>query len=67
MTYWQKKLLSNKNCETATLVPVSLPPEFPVESHPQIQLLLPGKISVALGKDFSPTALHRLLSTLESR
>ena len=67
MTYWQRKLVSNKNSETATLVPVSLPPDFTVESHPQIQLFLPGRISVALGKDFSSAALHRLLCALEAR
>ncbi len=75
--YWQRKLASSLAAEPSTasvLVPIALtssrpsepelhPPSMPVGLH----LLLPGRVTVAIGDSFSAAALDRLLTVLEGR
>jgi len=68
--YWQRKL-SRPSGNTTTLVPVNLPAALMRNSKQQnqaeLQIILPGKMSVAVGDNFSPVTLGRLLSVLENR
>ena len=68
LTYWQKKFARPSSSSATTLVPVSLRTE-PVRKvfYPELQLILPGKISVAVGDNFSPATLSKLLTVLENR
>ena len=70
MTYWQRKL-SRCNNRQATLVPVALSTALVrnSEQHNQagLQIILPGKMSVVVGDNFSPATLSRLLTVLENR
>ena len=69
--YWQKKLSSSPSSNTTTLVPVNLPAALMRNSRQQnqaeLQIILPGKMSVAVGDNFSPATLIRLLTVLENR
>jgi len=55
----------------ATLVPVTLPAALMrnggPHNHAELKILLPGKMSVAVGDNFSPATLNRLLTVLENR
>jgi hypothetical protein len=70
MTYWKRKLSRSNNCQT-TLVPVTLPAALVRKgrehNQAELQIILPGKMSVAVGNDFSPATLRRLLTVLETR
>ena len=70
LTYWKRKL-SRSNNRQATLVPVTLSTALVrnSEQHNQagLQIILPGKMSVAVGDNFSPATLSRLLTVLENR
>ena len=68
--YWRKKL-SKTAGNTVALVPITLQtdPE-PGVGHSDaagLTLVLPGKISIAVGDNFSDTTLNRLLNVLEAR
>jgi len=69
LTYWKQKLSRPSN--KTTLVPVTLSAALirNSEQHNQaeLQIILPGKMSVAVGNNFSPTTLSRLLTVLETR
>jgi hypothetical protein len=69
MTYWKRKLVRS-NSRKASLVPVTLPAALTKNgwhSQEELQIILPGKISVSVGDNFSPATLNRLLSVLENR
>ena len=70
MTYWQRKLAKSNGGKT-TLVPVTLPTALlrngGQHNHAELKILLPGKMSVAVGDNFSPATLNRLLTVLENR
>ena len=70
MTYWQRKLAKSNGGKT-TLVPVTLPTALlrngGQHNHAELKVLLPGKMSVAVGDNFSPATLNRLLTVLENR
>lgn len=70
LTYWNRKL-SSQTSKGATLVPLSLQGGFQRPhtgaEQPQLKILLPGRISVAVGDNFSPETLSRLLTTLTNR
>ena len=70
LTYWHRKL-SKPSSRVTTLVPVTL--QHNIGQTPEqgdqatLKVILPGKMSVEVGDNFSPTTLTRLLTTLESR
>jgi hypothetical protein len=69
MIYWQRKL-SESSCNSLTLVPVALDvfkKNSNVSARTELQLILPGKATIAVGDNFSPATLNRLLSVLENR
>ena len=70
MTYWQRKLFRPNSCK-ATLIPVTLPAALMQNgrehNHSELQIILPGRMSVSVGDNFSPVTLNRLLTVLENR
>lgn len=70
LTYWQRKFSKPENSAT-TLVPVPLATQSrqPAEHSGQagLHIILPGEISIAVGNNFSPVTLSRLLTVLENR
>lgn len=70
LTYWHRKL-SRPSTNTTTLVPVAIRPNIGQNivqpDQAELKIILPGKMSVAVGDNFSPKTLTRLLATLESR
>jgi len=70
LTYWSRRL-SSQNSNRSTLVPVPLLPSIRQDSvqtgSAALKIVLPGKMSVEVGDNFSPATLTRLLATLESR
>jgi len=70
LTYWQRKL-SRRRSNTTTLVPVSLEATAVRNAvqagQTDLQIILPGKMSISVGDNFSPTTLSRLLTVLEGR
>lgn len=71
MTYWIRQQAKTKENPTPTLVPITLPPRpdkasGPDSSRSELHLILPGKISIAVGDNFSAGTLKRLLATLGS-
>ena len=71
MAYWKRKLSRSNNRHQATLVPVTLPAALMRngDQHEQAELriLLPGRMSISVGDNFSPATLMRLLTVLENR
>jgi len=70
LTYWCRKL-SRPNSSEATLVPVTLRynrgHNLVQPARAALKVILPGRLSVEVGDNFSPATLTRLLATLESR
>jgi hypothetical protein len=69
-TYWRNKLSKSSGNEV-TLVPITLRSE-PVHANmhggaADLMIVLPGKLSIAVGQNFSVATLNRLLTLLESR
>ena len=69
LSYWQRKL--SRSSSKATLVPVTLPTELirngGQHDRAELQIILPGKMSVFVGDNFSQDTLGRLLTVLENR
>jgi len=69
LSYWHRKL--SRSSSKATLVPVTLPTELirngGHHDQAELEIILPGKMSVFVGDNFSPTTLGRLLTVLENR
>ena len=70
LAYWQRKF-SQPTSTTTTLVPITLQTDAgqKARQHDQaeLQINLPGKMSIAVGDNFSPATLNRLLTVLEHR
>lgn len=70
MIYWQRKLARSNNGK-ATLVPVTLPASLmrngDQHNQAELRIILPGRMSVAVGDNFSPATLNKLLTVLENR
>jgi hypothetical protein len=68
--YWRKKL-SRTSGNNVALVPITLPAEscrgISYGSAADLTLVLPGKITIAVGDNFSGATLNRLLNLLEAR
>lgn len=67
MGYWHKRL-SRKNSRQS-FIPVKIG-AIRAENHGDeqgLRIIFPGKMSVAVGDNFSPGTLNRLLSVLENR
>jgi len=69
-TYWSKKL-SKPSTQKTTLVPVKLASSLQINAVPErrsvLKVILPNKIAIEVGDDFSPAVLTKLLMTLEGR
>ena len=69
MNYWQRKLSRSNNRQA--LVPVTLPAALMrnegQHNQTELQIILQGKMSVAVGDNFSPATLSRLLTVLENQ
>jgi hypothetical protein len=68
-TYWQRKLAKPSN-NPITLVPVPLPIGIhsgATTDQVPLKILLPGKLAIVVGDNFSDTTLNRLLTLLENR
>lgn len=70
LTYWKRKL-SRPSSNKTTLVPVTLPVALMrnggQHNQAELQIILSEKVSVAVGNNFSPATLSRLLTVLENR
>ncbi len=71
MIYWQRKLASNSSSKETTLVPVSfghkIENNFMQPQGAALKVILPDKISIEVGDNFSAATLTKLLATLEGR
>ena len=67
MSYWHKKLSKEKSQQTFVPVNMALLPNKAHRDESSLKIILPGKMSVAVGDDFSAVTLDRLLTVLESR
>ena len=69
MTYWQRKLSRPSN--RTNLVPVTLPTAFiqhgGQHNEAELRIILPGNLSIAVGDNFSPITLSRVLTVVENR
>lgn len=70
MTYWDRRL-SEPAIQETTLVPVTFTPSIRLNpalaALSTLKVILPNKIAVEVGDDFSATTLTKLLMTLERR
>ena len=67
MSYWHKKLSSENSAQTFVPVKMALIRNEAHRDESSLRVILPGKISVAVGDDFSAATLDRLLTVLENR
>ena len=70
LTYWHRKF-SRPNHNATSLVPVTMKhfmgPNPVQPDRAALKVILPGRLSIEVGDNFSPTTLSRLLATLEDR
>lgn len=70
MAYWQKKI-SRTDKLKPLLVPVPLQNQLKQNNNSSnpasLHIVIPGNLSIAVGDNFSPVTLTRLLTVLESR
>jgi hypothetical protein len=68
--YWRRKL-SKTGFNSVALVPITIQPEprrvINYGCGADLTLVLPGKITIAVGDNFSGATLNRLLNLLEAR
>ena len=67
-SYWSRKLTQPEQKQT-NLVPVKISSHF-LSTHAQtagvgFKVILPSRIAIEIGNDFSPVALTRLMAVLE--
>jgi len=72
LTYWQRKLEKAKtNVQAQALVPVTFQIEpdrqCRSENRAGLHIILPNKLSIAVGDNFCVGTLQRLMSALEGR
>ncbi len=71
LVYWQRKF-AKKAPQAIKLVPVTVPQVSAVGAGNRtgdagLKILLPGKLTISVGDNFSPATLVRLLNILETR
>lgn len=66
MIYWQRKL-SRNNSSTNSLVPICIDMGKEQAHGAQLQVNLPGGLSIEVRNNFSSRTLTRLLATLRTR
>lgn len=68
--YWLRKL-AKPIAKPSILVPITLPaqinPDVSTANQAALTILLPGKVAVAVGDNFSSVTLNKLLTLLENR
>ena len=67
MGYWHKRLSRDKSGQTFVPVNMALIRREDQLNESGLRILLPGKMTVAVGDSFSPATLDRLLTVLENR
>jgi hypothetical protein len=67
MTYWHKRLSRENSRQAFVPVKMALIRNEAHRDESGLKIILPGKMSVAVGDDFSAATLDRLLTVLESR
>ena len=72
LTYWQRKLSTTKaTSQETTLVPVPfkalINQGIAEPAQAALKIVLPDKIAVEVGENFSPATLMRILAVLERR
>ena len=67
MGYWHKRLSRKNSRKTFVPVKMALIQSEERRDESGLKILLPGKMSVAVGGNFSPVTLDRLLTVLENR
>ena len=65
MSYWHRRLSQENSRQT--FVPVKMALIRNERDESSLRIILPGKMSVAVGEDFSAATLDRLLTVLENR
>ena len=69
INYWYRNL--SHLSRPQSFIPVNLPPALirngGKHNETDLHIILPGKMSVAVGDNFSPETLSRLLTVLENR
>ena len=67
MGYWQRRLSLEDSRQTFVPVNMALIRREDQPNESGLRILLPGKMSVAVGDNFSTATLNRLLTVLENR
>jgi len=67
MGYWHKRLSRDNSHQTFVPVKMALIRNEDYRDESGLKIILPGKMSIAVGNRFSPATLDRLLTTLENR
>jgi hypothetical protein len=67
MGYWHKRLSRDNSRQTFVPVKMALIRNEEHRDESGLKIILPGKMSIAVGNKFSSATLDRLLTTLENR
>ena len=67
MSYWHKRLSQKNSRQTFVPVKMALIRNEAHRDESSLRIILPGKMSVAIGDDFSAATLESLLTVLERR
>lgn len=69
MSYWSGKLSTTSSKTTLVPVPLknNIDPNTIQSEQTALKINLPGRVSIEVGNNFSPTTLSRVLDTLENR
>ena len=67
MGYWHKRLSRESSQQKFVPVKMALIQGENHQDEAGLRIILPGKLSVSVGNNFSPVTLDRLLTVLENR
>jgi len=67
MCYWHKRLSRKSSQQKFVPVKMALIRNEDRQDETGLRVILPGKLSVSVGNNFSPATLDRLLTVLENR
>ena len=67
MGYWYKRLFLENSRQKFVPVKMALIQSEDLREESGLKIVLPGKMSVAVGNNFPPATLDRLLTVLENR
>ncbi len=67
MSYWHKRLSGENTRQTFVPVKMAVIHNEDHQDETGLRIILPGKLSVSVRNNFSPTTLDRLLTVLENR